>query len=148
MSSIALILIPMFGADNRETITWIFLNNRTTALLGDNSDIVSAASLVTAVLMLEKYNQTEHVNPMSALEKDVDRLRNLDVFEECDHSLLEFYLKRIPCSCLDETNAAIESEAKTGVCDHCKQRKERGYLIICTGCQFYQYCSRECMKAD
>ena len=136
------------SVEKREKIKRLFLNNGTDALLFEgDSGWLKASCLAACVMMLEKYNPRQHNNPMSALEKDAECMRNRDVFEGCEHSLLEFYSKRIPCSCLDEMNAAIKSKAKTGVCHHCSQRKESRTLMVCTACQNYQYCSRECQKA-
>ena len=79
------------------------------------------------------------------------RIRDLS----CDpHTLVSFYRKRIPCSCLDEIYEGVKSIPKTGVCDYpncclLDTKVERKKLKACTGCRkMTWYCSSECQKAD
>lgn len=81
------------------------------------------------------------------------RIRDLS----CDpHTLVSFYRKRIPCSCLDEIYEEVKSIPKTGLCDypncchHYYDRMvERKKMKACTGCRkMTWYCSRSCQKAD
>ena len=76
------------------------------------------------------------------------------VMELCvadDHTLVQYYRKRIPCSCLDKKYKAVKSVKKMGVCcnPNCSvQKVERRKMFCCTGCGEINYCSIECQKAD
>lgn len=72
-----------------------------------------------------------------------------DLTDSCDkRSIMKFFATRLPCSCLDALNAETKQVMpKSGVCDGCKQRKERSSLMICTGCMVVQYCSYTCQYA-
>jgi hypothetical protein len=75
------------------------------------------------------------------------RIRDLS----CDpHTLVSFYRKRIPCSCLDEIYGEVKSIPKTGFCDYpnCGRKVERQKIKCCTGCRMMtSYCSPACQKA-
>ncbi len=75
------------------------------------------------------------------------RIRDLS----CDpHTLVSFYRKRIPCSCLDEIYEEVKSIPKTGLCDYpnCDRKVERKKMKACTGCRkMTWYCSPACRKA-
>ena len=62
---------------------------------------------------------------------------------------LKFFRKRTSCSCLKDMHLeARKTLPKTGICYHCKERKERTLLMVCSRCRITQYCSRECQIAD
>ena len=69
-----------------------------------------------------------------------------------DHSLVSYYRKRIPCSCLDEKYKEVKSVKKTGLCynPNCSLpdngRVKRSKLLCCTRCRVANYCSVECQK--
>lgn len=63
--------------------------------------------------------------------------------------VLKFYSKRLPCSCLKEQyKHSRRTVPKMGLCEHCRQRKERAILMTCGQCKVPQYCSRECQVAE
>lgn len=69
------------------------------------------------------------------------------------HTLIRFYQKRIPCSCLDEKYTEIRSAPKVGLCfyNNCPlpgRKMERKNMSYCTRCRLANYCSSECQKAD
>ena len=69
-----------------------------------------------------------------------------------DHTLVSFYRKRIPCSCLDETYKKVKSVKKMGRCDNpgCRlpgRQAERSKMFYCTRCEEANYCSAECQRA-
>ena len=70
-----------------------------------------------------------------------------------DHTLVSFYRKRIPCTCLDDKYKEVKSMKKMGCCFNpsCHQpggRAERSKMFSCTRCDVANYCSVECQKAD
>ena len=70
-----------------------------------------------------------------------------------DHTLVSYYRKRIPCSCLDEKYKKVKSVKKMGFCYNidCNMPDgmvERGKMFCCTRCGDANYCSVECQKAD
>ena len=76
------------------------------------------------------------------------KLKIVDMLEGCERSVLQFYSKRIPCSCLDDKYSRSKSKPKVGVCFHCKQRKEHCKLMVCARCKSAQYCSQKCQALD
>ena len=70
-----------------------------------------------------------------------------------DHTLVQFFRKRIPCACLDEKYKAVKSVKKMGICRNktCSQPGnlvERSKMFCCTQCGEANYCSIECQKDD
>ena len=70
-----------------------------------------------------------------------------------DHTLVQYYRKRIPCSCLDEKYKEVKSVKKMGLCynPNCSQpgrRVERSKMFSCTRCGAVNYCSVECQKVN
>ena len=70
-----------------------------------------------------------------------------------DHTLVSYYRRRIPCSCLDEKYKEVKSIKKMGFCYNpsCSQpgrKVERSKMFSCTRCGEANYCSVECQKAE
>eukprot|EP00984_Skeletonema_dohrnii_P037658 scaffold39938_cov250-Skeletonema_dohrnii-CCMP3373.AAC.2 len=69
------------------------------------------------------------------------------------HTLVKFYRKRIPCSCLDEKYQEVKSITKIGFCDRpeCSflyGQLERKKTMYCSRCRITTYCSRKCQEVD
>ena len=69
-----------------------------------------------------------------------------------DHTLISYYRKRIPCSCLDEKYKEVKSVKKMGLCFNpsCSLPEgmvERSKMFSCTRCGAANYCSVECQRA-
>ena len=70
-----------------------------------------------------------------------------------DHTLVSYYRKRVPCSCLDEKYKEVKSVKKMGFCYNLDCNLpvgmvERSKMFCCTRCGVVNYCSVECQKAD
>jgi len=70
------------------------------------------------------------------------------------HSLVKFFRKRIPCTCLDEKYDEVKYITKMGICYNpdCRLNPsgevERSKTMYCSQCRSVTYCSHECQKAD
>lgn len=132
----------------REFVKGCFLCIGTTVLLGQvqSANDAHAAGLAVSILFLEKYNSSQPDDSIMVTDREFLKMRN--VTDGCKHSLLRFYSKRAPCSCLKEMYAAaVKSHPKTGICDGCGERKIRSELRVCDSCRGQQYCSRKCQAA-
>lgn len=118
----------------------VMLRVGTNAILsGDDQDMTSSYTFSKGILLLEYYrSQCATAATMTAAMKD----------RSADRDIIKFYLKRTPCSCLKQKYSQAKKCPKIGVCYHCKQKKERKYLMVCNGCNFAQYCSQECQVGD
>jgi len=70
-----------------------------------------------------------------------------------DHTLVQYFRKRIPCACLQEKYTEVKSIKKMGWCYNTKcslpgRKVQRSKMLYCTRCCDANYCSIECQKAD
>ncbi|KAK1736232.1 hypothetical protein QTG54_012832 [Skeletonema marinoi] len=70
-----------------------------------------------------------------------------------DHTLIQYYRKRISCSCLDKKYEEVKSVKKMGLCYNPKcslpgRKMQRSKMFYCTRCCEVNYCSVECQKND
>mmetsp|Transcript_25874 Transcript_25874/g.39752 ORF Transcript_25874/g.39752 Transcript_25874/m.39752 type:complete len:276 (+) Transcript_25874:53-880(+) len=75
-----------------------------------------------------------------------------DLFGD-SHTLVKFFRRRIPCSCLDQKYGEVKSITKMSFCFHpqCNfygRMLERKKTMYCSRCRSVAYCSRACQKAD
>ena len=85
-----------------------------------------------------------------------DILKMMELLDADDHTLVQFFRKQIPCSCLDEKYKEVKSITKMGICfsPQCPlpgKMAVRSKMLYCTRCingRNVSYCSRECQKAD
>jgi hypothetical protein len=83
---------------------------------------------------------------------DFAKLNELTCADE--HSLVQFFRKRIPCSCLDEKYKEVRHITKVGICwnPQCKlpdrTRVKRSGMVYCVQCRLVNYCSRECQEVN
>mmetsp|Transcript_9467 Transcript_9467/g.14455 ORF Transcript_9467/g.14455 Transcript_9467/m.14455 type:complete len:261 (-) Transcript_9467:62-844(-) len=96
----------------------------------------------------------EHI---AVVLKETQALFRWNKFHEapnCDqHTLVKFFRKRIPCSCLDEKYEEVKDIPKMGICfsSQCtlpNGRVEYSKTMYCDRCRSVTYCSRECQIAD
>jgi len=84
----------------------------------------------------------------------LDRQKMLELLDGDEHTLVQFFRKQIPCSCLDEKYKEVKSITKMGICfnNDCPLPGNmiRSKMLQCTGCtngHNVSYCSRECQEA-
>ena len=76
-----------------------------------------------------------------------------DTYKADEHTLVNFFRRRIPCCCLGEKYEDVKLIPKMGWC-YSKQcsipdkRVERSETKYCSRCRNVTYCSRECQDAD
>ena len=121
---------------------------------GDKS---CARSFACLALRFEQFAKVHVDNTQAVLDKNkLFELRQGD-----DHTVVSFFKKRIPCSCLDEIYKEVKTIAKKGFCwnENCKHsvlddvdesewKLDRNSLMSCARCRNACYCSVECQKAD
>jgi hypothetical protein len=85
-----------------------------------------------------------------------DYQKMLELFDGDEHTIVQFFRKQIPCSCLDEKYKEVKkSTTKMGICfnNSCPLPDNiavRSKMFRCTGCingRAVNYCSRECQEA-
>ena len=89
-------------------------------------------------------------------DKFGDGQKMLELIDADEHTLVQYFRKQIPCSCLDEKYKQVKSIPKMGVCynPECPlpdRRAVRSKMLRCTRCQTSRnvnYCSRECQEAN
>jgi hypothetical protein len=122
------------------------LSNGVNDLLRGETSRQFARGCAAALMAIDSYSPLSDVPLCRLDERDAKVLmRNMDIMNGCYHSLVKFYVNRIPCNCLDDLYAKIRSTTpKMGVCPNCKHTKERNSMFTCTGCERVQYCSKTC----
>ena len=76
-----------------------------------------------------------------------------DTYRADDHTLVNFFRRRIPCCCLGEKYEEVKHITKMGWC-YSKQCSipgrtlERSQTKYCSRCRNVSYCSRACQVAD
>ena len=87
-------------------------------------------------------------------DKDpINWLKIYELYDADDHTLVSYYRKRIPCSCLDKKYKEVKSVKKMGWCCNktCSlpgRKAERSKMLSCTRCGEANYCSVECQRAS
>ena len=130
----------------REMAVNIFIAIGTNFMLNDNEE---AKDVVTAIVALERYDGSDGSgNFDSVLYNRVAATKMRDLHFGTKRDMLKFFRKRTSCKCLKAMHLeARKTLPKLGVCYHCKERKERALLMVCSRCRMSQYCSRECQVA-
>ena len=156
--AVTLIMATVFGKqpelflnDENRTLIRNWLVYCGTAVLlqnaNENDSELGRASIYANMLSILECYDSHKENPFDFYNLDFFMKRR-DMLEGCERSLVKFYRKRTPCSCLDEMYAEVKPQPKTGICHHCHGRFERRVLKDCTGCRKMQYCSKQCQKAN
>lgn len=141
--------------NNRETIKKNFISTGVSYLLGmlgpDSQNPDTSADITrccaAALMMIDSYVPSSTVPSGNLDDRDAKNyLRNVDILNGCQRSLVKYFVIRTPCNCLAELYSQIKS--KMGICFNCHQRKKRSSMFICTGCERITYCSKACQLAD
>jgi len=82
---------------------------------------------------------------------NAEKLLELSYADE--HTLVKFFKKQIPCTCLDEKYKEVKISPKMGICSNRQcplpgRSEVRSSMLCCTGCRKVNYCSRECQEVD
>ena len=129
---------------NNECINPFCLAEGTKFILDGNSD----DARLCAVLALVMKSITAAELPSQQKE--------FELVDADEHTLVQFFRKQIPCSCLDEKYKEVKSITKMGICFNeisCPlpdRKAVRSKMFRCTGClsdYYVSYCSRECQEA-
>ena len=102
-----------------------------------------------ALLVLEKYGESPVRDfDLTTRSRDVTKKAGCLTMSGTDRDLLKFYRKRMSCKCLKKMHLeARKTQPKLGLCENCKEVKERRLLMVCSKCRISQYCSRKCQIA-
>mmetsp|Transcript_7803 Transcript_7803/g.12887 ORF Transcript_7803/g.12887 Transcript_7803/m.12887 type:complete len:350 (-) Transcript_7803:52-1101(-) len=87
------------------------------------------------------------------VQNDIYWTKVFELYGADEHTLVKYFRRRIPCSCLDEKYNEVKHVTKVGICfnPECPlpdRTIERCKLMNCTRCRQAQYCSIECQRAD
>ena len=138
---------PEVYTSKLEAVISIILYNGTQCILhGDNHTARLNAMLAS---YFENY-MAVNVH-MTQATLNVSKIIELECADE--RTLLSYYRKYIPCSCLDEKYEEVKSMKKMGCCynPNCSNPRgkvERSKMFSCARCRGANYCSVECQKAD
>eukprot|EP00984_Skeletonema_dohrnii_P001763 scaffold586_cov112-Skeletonema_dohrnii-CCMP3373.AAC.9 len=128
-----------------EIIISCLLSNGTENILDGDYDYAGGIASVARYLHECIAVELKQTQALSAWPK-IHQVHEGDI-----HTLVKFYRKRIPCSCLDEKYKEVRSIPKVGYCYNLQcsfPGVERTKLLYCSRCRCVTYCSRECQKAN
>ena len=128
---------------NFECINLCCVAEGTTFILDGKSD--DARLCAVLALYIKRTTADELPDPQNMIE----------LLDGDEHTLVQFFRKQIPCSCLDEKYKQVKSITKMGICfnESCPLPGNmiRSKMLRCTGCingHNVSYCSRACQEAD
>jgi len=137
---------------NREMVKKSIISNGVGYLLGMRgtnnklNDLKLSYGSAIALMLIDSYALSSPLRLGNFDERDAkELLTNMDVSNGCQRSLVKFFAKRTPCNCLDGLYTKMKLAApKMSACPGCVQTKPRRSMLICTGCERVQYCSKLC----
>ena len=124
-----------------------FLFNGTRNILEGSNDVASDCAVFARYIEQRtavSLHQTQAVENFSKVN---------EIYKSDVHTLVKFFRKRIPCSCLDKKYDEVKSITKMGLCynPECSTpngKVERSKTMYCSRCRCVTYCSPECQKAN
>ena len=95
----------------------------------------------------------EYIEVLHETKAAFDVTKAVELWIADEHTLVKYLRKNIPCKCLDKKYKEVKSITKMGYCwnPQCSipdRMVERKSMLYCTRCQWVNYCSAECQKAD
>lgn len=104
------------------------------------------------IVTLNNMNKSRFLLPVP-IERVVDHSKMQELLLADEHTLVQFFRKQIPCSCLDEKYEEVKSIPKRGICSNREcplpnNMAVRKKMVYCVECRVVNYCSRECQVAD
>ncbi len=136
------------SSPNIECINSCFFAHGTKLILDGNCDVARVhAALAKCFIMVRDRISSPHYSP------HVDVVKMMELLDADEQTLVQFFRKKIPCSCLDEKYKEVKAITKMGICinEDCPlpdRRAIRSSMLCCTRCNFGHYCSRKCQKDD
>lgn len=108
-----------------------------------------ATFMMCSIVHIENVDRClEHSEDSGTLVCNVptsDFLKLKDAKNGCTSTLAKFICKRLPCFCLEKL---YRRKPRTGVCENCGGRRRASQLMVCSGCNYVQYCSVQCQRVD
>ena len=69
------------------------------------------------------------------------------IFHGGDRAVVKYLSKHSTCGCLKPIWAELKkTQPKISVCDYCKKSPAVSNVIVCSKCEVYEYCSKECQN--
>ena len=139
-------------AVTNENYRWIMkknmISNGVASLLGPSWYM--ALSCAAAIMVIDSYDPSSPISPGNIDERHAKHyLTCMDIICGCHHSMVKYFVKQIPCKCLDELYSQDKANCpKISACTNCKMREERRNMFVCTGCERTIYCSKACQLED
>ena len=65
-----------------------------------------------------------------------------------DRGMINCLARETPCDCMKEKKTEAKSMEKLGFCFCCRREFPKGRMLMCSGCRFVKYCSKECQFRD
>ncbi len=130
-----------------DAIISVLLSGGTRCILDGDND--ASRSYATLVCHFEEWTAVK----MRKSKALINWAKIVELDRADDHTLVQYYRKRIPCVCLDKKYKEVKSVKKIGYCynSSCSQPgnlAERSKMFCCTRCGLANYCSVECQKVD
>ena len=136
------------NSPNIECIKSCFFADGTKLILDGNYDDARLhATLAKCFVMVRGRISSLHHSPAVA----ADVVKMMELLDADERTLVQFFQKQIPCSCLDEKYKEVKAITKMGICinEDCPlpdRRAIRSKMLCCTRCNIAHYCSRKCQK--
>ena len=135
--------LEIFRSDSskRELLLSALLSLGTEYLLKEEDRYtIMAASVVVAYLRVDGFGSEFNLNKTGDIAEDLicNRVR----------TTVQFFNKKLRCSCLKQKWQQVRGEQKIGHCQHCLETMKSTAVSLCSGCRMVSYCSSRCQRAD